>query len=261
MPIQTFDRTYLVNLDRQRNRLESFHRRLQAAVWPFTYPWRVTAIDGQKVPAPVGYSQQPGAWGCLRSHMRLWEDAMNDGMSSVFIFEDDCVFCEDFTAKLQEFLAVVPDDWDMVYLGGLHRFVDSGQPQKVADNCYRAWGVTGTWAYAINGKFLPTIYQWFNERPLDEVNHIDQMLCRYHTRLRPNVYIPHPWLCGMAGGVSGICGRDYMHDHWWHWQPGEPGTRPPALEAVERLGSCRIVNGVQTGGVFRMGFNEKGQRP
>lgn len=251
MPITTFDRVHLMNLDRRPDRLESFNSGLEAAGWPFAKPLRFRAIDGQKVEPPKGYTQQPGAWGCMRGHIRIWEDAMMDGLRNVFVFEDDCVFHRNFATMLPAFLADVPDDWDMIYLGGLHRYTKADQAERVTDRCYRAWGVTGTWAYAISAKFMPIIYQHFASQSLFDANHIDQMLCKFQIIHRPKVYIPYPWLCGMKEGESDICGRVYMGDAWWHWTPQ---SEPKPFHAIELLGRIPFANG-QGQAEFRNGFN------
>jgi GR25 family glycosyltransferase involved in LPS biosynthesis len=184
--------------------------------------------------------------------MQLWRQAVNQGWPSLFIFEDDCTFREGFSENMAGFLRDVPSDWDMIYLGGLHRFSKADQPLRITDRCYRAWGVTGTWAYALSAKFLPVILRWFCEQSMYDTNHIDQMLCHYHVTHRPKVYIPHPWLCGMASGASEICGREYMGTSWWDWQPGQDAH--PYI-AVDLLGRSTVTNGVQSGCEFRMGFD------
>jgi len=218
MSITGFDSVHVLNLERRPDRLEAFWKDFPAAGWPFATPHRFEAIDGTTFPKPVGFTQQNGAWGCLQSHMTMWQQAI-DKKENLFIFEDDCVFRDDFAVRLVPFLQDVPDDWDMVYLGGLHHFRTADQPQRVTDRCYRAWGVTGTWSYAISIRFLPTLLAWFTGRPMAKMHHLDQMLAEYHVDHRPRVYLPYPWLCGMSAGQSDICTRNYMAPSWWDWKP------------------------------------------
>jgi GR25 family glycosyltransferase involved in LPS biosynthesis len=52
--------------------------------------------------------------GCKLSHIAALMKCEGD---SIFIFEDDAVFVDNFHEELEKSLAVLPDDWDMVYLG------------------------------------------------------------------------------------------------------------------------------------------------
>ena len=217
-----FDHVYVLNMDRRSERLDRFKQEVGASGWPFMEPERFHAIDGDVVPKPKWYTQQPGAWGCLQSHIHMWINAMNNGWDSMMIFEDDCVFHEDFSDRIGPFMQAIPDDWDMIYLGGLARRVTDDKPEKVNDLVWRLFGITGTWAMALRGRILPKLYQFFLNMPRERIGHVDRMLCEFHATMKPKVYAPFPWLCGMGGGQSDICTRNYQWDHWWHWDPASP---------------------------------------
>lgn len=207
-----FDRCHLINLDRRPDRLASFRERFPAS-WPGPEPVRVSAVDGEKVPPPSWFTQQPGAYACLRSHLRLWEDAISRG-ESLFVFEDDCVFAPDFGERIGPFLGAVPADWDMVYLGGLHRAPATHPPVRVNDRVHLARAVTTTYAYGVSARFLPVLYRTLMEA---EQHHIDQMIARAMAGSAWRVYCPVPWLVGMDAGLSDICGRFYQHPHFWEY--------------------------------------------
>jgi GR25 family glycosyltransferase involved in LPS biosynthesis len=50
------------------------------------------------------------------SHRSLWEEVVLSDRQMV-IFEDDAIFVNDFGSKLDDFLELVPQDYDLVYLG------------------------------------------------------------------------------------------------------------------------------------------------
>lgn len=70
-----------------------------------------------------GVDLTAGGIGCALSHMQIWKDVIehfpDDGKGRFLVVEDDCKFLPGFTeACLAERLSCVPDDWQMVYLGG-----------------------------------------------------------------------------------------------------------------------------------------------
>src|SRR6056297_4307721 len=103
-----FERVAVISLARSGERLEAFYRELPEP-WPFSPPCVVRAIDGKKVKPPPSYQAKPpvGSWGCFRSHYRVLEDALNDDVESILIFEDDVAFVprfarsEEHTSELQ----------------------------------------------------------------------------------------------------------------------------------------------------------------
>lgn len=67
-----------------------------------------------------------GGIGCALSHLMIWKDIVNqcaqgtaDAKSVFLVVEDDCQFAEGFSESLlQERLSHVPEDWELIYLGG-----------------------------------------------------------------------------------------------------------------------------------------------
>lgn len=232
-----FDRVHLINLKRRPDRLEKFWSRLPRS-WPFAQPELVYGLDGDKIPKPSWYTQQAGAWGCLRTHLQLYEDALNDG-HSIFIFEDDCVFANDFDARIGAFTAHVPSDWDMVYLGGLHRSPVQHAPVRLNDQVCLGRAITTTYAYGISARFLKTLYPLLLEA---EQHHIDQMLARLMSAHEWRVYCPVPWLVGMDAGPSDICGRYYQKPHFWEYTPQ---TARDPIYLSQLLSRVEIIDGVQ----------------
>ena len=72
---------------------------MAAARWPFRQPVRFRAVDGNSVPPPSWWPAGPGAWGCLRSHLRIFEDALMDGVDRLLVLEDDVCFVPDLAAR------------------------------------------------------------------------------------------------------------------------------------------------------------------
>jgi GR25 family glycosyltransferase involved in LPS biosynthesis len=72
-------------------------------------------------------------------------DARKRGLSSRLILEDDVVFDPSFSEKFRVFVRGLPADWDMFFLGALHR----EDPVPVAENVVRIRKAYSTYAYAL----------------------------------------------------------------------------------------------------------------
>lgn len=77
----------------------------------------LTATDERDNPPPAWWrrSLPAGSWGCWDSHLRALASATS---GPLLVLEDDCVFAPgaaDVLAGLE-----VPDDWDLIHLGGQH---------------------------------------------------------------------------------------------------------------------------------------------
>jgi len=97
---------------------------------------------------------RPALVGNTLSHQGIVRIARGRGLRNVLIFEDDCVFHEDFMAKVRpciEELRGVP--WDLFYLGcNLRARCDALTPHLMVTK-----GVWCAHAYAVNASFFDTV--------------------------------------------------------------------------------------------------------
>lgn len=216
MPLsQTFDAVYCLNLDRRPDRWERFRSQIPSD-WPFAHIQRVAAVDGRQVPPPDWWKSGRGAWGCYRSHLMLIENALNAGLRSILLLEDDALFCQDFSRRAAELLNAVPDDWGMLYLGGQHLLVNREPPQAVNEHVFRPYNVNRTHAFALRGPLLAKVYHHLLRPDWRPRNHIDHHLGRLHQRREDPIYCPGSWLVGQAEGQSNISGRQTVDRFWAH---------------------------------------------
>lgn len=209
-----FGEVCVVNLRRRRDRLRQFRAGL-----PQDFPWpnlqTMHAIDGKHCKPPGWWGGRGGgAWGCFRSHMQIIEACLNQQAKSVLIFEDDAIFCDDFTAKLEKFLRAVPDDWGMLYLGGQHLHVAQRPPTKINAQVWRPWNVNRTHAFAIHRRAMQKVYHHLLRKDWTGGHHIDHHLGRLHNSGSVPVYCPPEWLVGQASGHSNIAGRQKPEQFW-----------------------------------------------
>ncbi|KLU02233.1 Glycosyl transferase, family 25 [Rhodopirellula islandica] len=202
-----FDRVVVISLARSRDRLEAFYSQLPSP-WPFAPPSVMRAIDGKMVKPPPGYQAKPpaGSWGCFRSHYRVLEDALNDGLDSILIFEDDVAFVPEFAERAQTFFAALPADWEIIYLGGKHLHKEVQLPIHVNPEVYRPFNVHSAFAYGLRGRStIEQVYEHINSPEQWGRGHcIDHRLGEMHHTYPGGVYVPAKWLAGHRAGRSTI---------------------------------------------------------
>jgi GR25 family glycosyltransferase involved in LPS biosynthesis len=119
------DKIYVINLKKNQDRLEKFMENAKKANVEVE---RFDAVYGKELkkdhPDILKYfikdhGLNPGQIGCALSHIKIWEDAINNNYNNIIIFEDDAVIPEDFLDRFNEAYNELPNDWDILLLGGV----------------------------------------------------------------------------------------------------------------------------------------------
>jgi GR25 family glycosyltransferase involved in LPS biosynthesis len=174
--VSLFKQSILINLDKRQDRLERFDA--QAKALGIDYE-RFQAIESTD---PV--------LGCKLSHVAALIKCKGD---SVFIFEDDAVFVDNFQEELDKSLALLPDDWDMVYLGA-HIL----RTEVVNDRWRRSIESSSTHAYAVRASVIPKLV----DTAIAHKGHVDVAYSSLHNDLK--AYIARPTLVSQEAGFSDI---------------------------------------------------------
>lgn len=230
----TFDHCPVINLNSRADRWRAFQEGLPSD-WPWAAPTRWSATPGRVLPPPPRW-WQPGkaAWGCYWSHLRIIEEQIREQHEAVLIMEDDACFAPDFTEQALEFLKHVPDDWDMLYLGGQHLKQKQRMPERVNDHVLRPFNVNRLHGYAVRLKAAPVLWthltDWedWRKRPRQ---HVDHRLGILHEQRRVRVYTPHRWLIGQGASKSDIMNR-VMGERFWN---GHLSKDPEMDHPVKKL--------------------------
>jgi len=185
------DRVYVINMDKDKDRLKRFDEQMRRHKISYT---RVPGIVGASVgyhEALSGFCNQfctAGMKGCALSHRLIWEDMLKNRYENVAIFEDDAVLDENFNAKLRQGWEQLPNDYDIYYLGcdamcesadvssKVFNTVLNTHPERVDDNLNSVSGSVGLHGYIISEKCAKVIleapihthmdlqiYKWINE--------------------------------------------------------------------------------------------------
>jgi GR25 family glycosyltransferase involved in LPS biosynthesis len=164
---------------------------------------RFSAIDGNETVLPPHWIHTRGAYGCLESHVRVVREARDAGLSSVLVFEDDVVFDPQFKEKFATFIQELPADWDMLFLGALHK----DEPVKVSEHIGHITKANSTFAYAIRN----TVFDAF----IDLNNRAEHVLDMnsFVLQQRFNCYCFMPNLVWVESEYSDVQNR--LENHWY----------------------------------------------
>jgi GR25 family glycosyltransferase involved in LPS biosynthesis len=164
---------------------------------------RFPAVDGHSVPKPAGWTHSNGAYGCLRSHVEVVREAQRSNAPSVLIFEDDTVLDPEFQSKFASFSKEVPDDWDMLYFGALHK----DEPAQISEHVGRITKANSTYAYALKN----TVFDAFIELNARAEHVLD--MNSYLLQERFNCYCFMPNLAWVEAEYSDVQNR--LERHWY----------------------------------------------
>jgi FkbM family methyltransferase len=166
-----FDGVYYINLDDKPDRKELFEKRS-----------KVHDIDAIRFPGIVPkegeYEQLINEFderrkfkvGCSLSHQAIIREAKEKNYNNVLIFEDDCVFSEDFKEIAQKYVNELKTiDWNLMYFGG----EPNNYCKPITNNLSIVQNTGGVWcthAYAVNHKFYDIFLSWdANKIPVIDV--------------------------------------------------------------------------------------------
>lgn len=164
---------------------------------------RFAACDGETITKPAGWTHSDGAYGCLRSHVEVVSEAQRSNAASVLIFEDDTVLDPEFQSKFASFSKEVPDDWDMLYFGALHK----DEPAQISEHVGRITKANSTYACALKN----TVFDAFIELNARAEHVLD--MNSYLLQERFNCYCFMPNLAWVEAEYSDVQNR--VERHWY----------------------------------------------
>jgi len=142
-------RKFVINLERRPDRIESLNL-------PFDFEI-FTATDG-KITFPDAPIKLIGHYGCWDSHRRLLEKIKQENIEYTLILEDDVVVIDNFNEVFQLILNELPEDWDLLYLGGWNK----GEIKKYSEHLNIAEHVLTTHCFLVRQKFVDTMLETIN---------------------------------------------------------------------------------------------------
>ena len=176
-----FNRVIVINVPRRGDRLTQFKREAEKVGFEFEVH---EALDGKLI------GMDPIVAGRL-SHAQVLRKIKPDEM--VLICEDDAIFRDDFNDHFDAYMADLPSNWDIFYLGAL-----KNQVSPVNNHWVRQIETTGTHAYCVN----PAKVDLFIHIARENEKWIDVAYRLWADRT--NAYITHPNLVIQSDGYSDL---------------------------------------------------------
>lgn len=199
------DITYLMNMDRRPDRLEYASEQLKSNGIEFE---RYCAVDGTAVLNPT--RMNAGQYGNYLSHLGILEQCMINGIDRVMIFEDDVEFCQDFEDKFSRLYPLIPEDWDMVYLG-FNRIAGTEHPTD-REEIVKITGAYAIHAFMLNRKAIRIAYNFMSR------NKVQADVYYAELQKSLNVYSFKEQLCSQRPDYSDI-ENSYVNYRWvFGWQ-------------------------------------------
>lgn len=161
------------------------------------------AVNGYEKTTNIVSNLLPGEKGIKESHIQMLQKAIDNNWDSIFIFEDDVEFCPNIKIILQEFTKNIPENCDLLYLGGHHR----GVLTPVQDNVYQTKSTFTTHAMWISKSI-------FN-KAIDIIKNTDKPLDDCYSILQQSIlaYVVYPNIVWQRNDYSDI--QNKFNDYSW----------------------------------------------
>jgi GR25 family glycosyltransferase involved in LPS biosynthesis len=190
---EAFPHKFCINLDRRPERWEQMRSKFERCGVEGVQ--RFAAVDGRQTIVPAGWTDSPGAYGCLRSHLEIIEEARRLGWPNVLIFEDDAALDPELNEKFSSYFEQVPSDWEMLHFGANHM----AEPVGVSANVVRITSANSTFAYALNAAVFDGFIE-LNTRALTAVDLNNRTLQKEHACY---CFMPHlAWVEDLSSDVQ-----------------------------------------------------------
>lgn len=192
--INDFKHKFCINLDRRKDKWlefesESKKNNIENVI-------RFSGVDGNPENLPHQFIRQPIVTNidCTLSHLGILKYAKEKNLENIFVFEDDCVFVDDFNQKFNHYFTQIPTDWDMIYLSGTHIYgMDS-----VSENIWRTFGTWTAHSYIMN----KSVYDLYINLLSELTDVVDVIYQTQHTQIKAYIMLPH--LTYQRAGLSDI---------------------------------------------------------
>jgi glycosyl transferase, family 25 len=123
-----FEKIYVLTIPSATERQREFSQAMEGLRFQFFYGMeRQAIISGQETVSTIynddlarknqryGKSMTPGEIACAWGHRKIYEDMIANNISKGLIFEDDVFPLEENIARLDQVMAALPANWDIIF--------------------------------------------------------------------------------------------------------------------------------------------------
>jgi GR25 family glycosyltransferase involved in LPS biosynthesis len=176
------DSIYCINLDDRKDRWECSSKQFKKHN---LFVERISGIKGSDMNLEFPSEIKEGAVGCALSQLFTLKLAKHKEDKKFLLFEDDVEFDDNINEKFSKIYSEIPNDWDMIYLGGQH--FHGMNLQKVSENVYKCEYTLCAHSVIFNH----TVYDRFINSLIDITKPCDVHYAESHKDINAYVIIPH----------------------------------------------------------------------
>jgi GR25 family glycosyltransferase involved in LPS biosynthesis len=162
-----FDKVYCINLEHREDRKN--HILSECNKYDLGEVSFFNAFNGYNLSNP--YKISNGNFGLILTNIEIIKEAKNNNYKNILILEDDCYFTSE-VLNINTYFDALPDDWDMLYLGGNHNtHVGNSPPIVINEKIVKLHSTLTTHFVAINNHMYDVILARLSkfDNPIDVV--------------------------------------------------------------------------------------------
>lgn len=162
-----FDKVYCINLEHREDRKN--HILSECNKYDLGEVSFFNAFNGNNLSNP--YKISNGNFGLILTNIEIIKEAKNNNYKNILILEDDCYFTRE-VLNINTYFDALPDDWDMLYLGGNHNtHVGNPPPIVINEKIVKLHSTLTTHFVAINNHMYDVILARLSkfDNPIDVV--------------------------------------------------------------------------------------------
>jgi GR25 family glycosyltransferase involved in LPS biosynthesis len=162
-----FDKVYCINLEHREDRKN--HILSECNKYELGDVSFFKAFNGNNFLNP--YKISNGCFGLILTNIEIIKEAKNNNYKNILILEDDCYFTRE-VLNINTYFDALPDDWDMLYLGGNHNtHIGNSPPIVINEKIVKLHSTLTTHFVAINNHMYDVILARLSkfDNPIDVV--------------------------------------------------------------------------------------------
>lgn len=176
------DGIYCINLDDRKDRWGNLSKQItEHKLWVT----RIPGIKGSDMNLEFPPEIKEGAVGCALSQLFAIKLAKQNKLKSFLLLEDDVEFDSEINSKFNKIYPQIPNDWDMIYLGGQH--YHGMNLTQINENVYKC-------EYTLCAHsviFKHSVYDRFINKLIDITKPCDVHYAESHKEINAYVIVPH----------------------------------------------------------------------
>jgi GR25 family glycosyltransferase involved in LPS biosynthesis len=205
-----FEKIYCINLDERKDRWQ----RCEEVFDKFKIEVeRVPGVPGatgwkiDKYPHPKHAFE--GVAGGTQAHLNALKDATDNKLNSILVLEDDIEFIDDFNEYFDKASESIPDDWEMMYLGGMYNY-GVRAPELINKHVARIYHMMSTHSYGLRCPLPYAVHDEIMETFPYMTDSMDGYLVRFQKMFKAYAFIePMAWQRAEFSDIQHAT-RDYV---------------------------------------------------